>query len=83
MQWGCSSAAGLDEKLAGTEEQRSTVMYKDILDQNQNALHLRLGRWSITLQGTGPPHRAKISKRWLQDNCVNVLEQPAGAHTGI
>uniref|UniRef100_A0A8C4TC08 Tc1-like transposase DDE domain-containing protein n=1 Tax=Erpetoichthys calabaricus TaxID=27687 RepID=A0A8C4TC08_ERPCA len=50
-----------------------------ILDENllQSALDLRLGRRFIFQQDNNPKHTAKISKEWLQDNSVNVLEWPS------
>ncbi|KAI4900430.1 hypothetical protein NFI96_009934 [Prochilodus magdalenae] len=52
---------------------------EDILDENllQSALDLRLGRRFIFQQDNDPKHTAKISKEWLQDHSVNVLEWPS------
>uniref|UniRef100_A0A8C4T329 Tc1-like transposase DDE domain-containing protein n=1 Tax=Erpetoichthys calabaricus TaxID=27687 RepID=A0A8C4T329_ERPCA len=54
-------------------------MVEDILDENllQSALDLRLRRRFIFQQDNDPKHTAKISKEWLQDNSVNVLEWPS------
>ena len=50
-------------------------MYRDILDNLlQSALDLRLGRRFIRYND--PKHTAKITKEWLWDNSVNVLEWP-------
>ncbi|KAG2465714.1 TCB2 transposase, partial [Polypterus senegalus] len=48
-------------------------------DENllQSTLDLRLGRRFIFQQDNDPKHTAKISKEWLQDNSVNVLEWPS------
>ena len=54
-------------------------MYRDILDENlfQSAVDLRPGRCFIFQQANNPKHTAKISKEWLQNNSVNVLEWPS------
>ena len=54
-------------------------MYRDILDEKllQSALDLRLGRRLIFQQDNDPKLTANISKAWLQDNSVNVLEWPS------
>ena len=73
--WGCSSAAGTG-RLVRIEGKLNAAMYRDILDENllQSALDLRLGKRFIFQQGNAPKHTAKITKEWLRDNCVNVLE---------
>uniref|UniRef100_A0A8C4THU6 Tc1-like transposase DDE domain-containing protein n=1 Tax=Erpetoichthys calabaricus TaxID=27687 RepID=A0A8C4THU6_ERPCA len=54
-------------------------MVEDTLDENlpQSALDLRLVWRFIFQQDNDPKHTAKISKEWLQDNSVNVLEWPS------
>ncbi|KAG2462346.1 TCB1 transposase, partial [Polypterus senegalus] len=71
MLWGCFSAAGTG-RLVRIKGKMTAAMYRDILDENllQSALDLRLGRRFIFQQDNDP----KISKEWLQDNSVNVLE---------
>uniref|UniRef100_A0A8C4STV7 Transposase n=1 Tax=Erpetoichthys calabaricus TaxID=27687 RepID=A0A8C4STV7_ERPCA len=78
MLWGCFSAAGTG-RLVRIKGKMTAAMYRDILDENllQSALDLRLGRRSIFQQDNNPKHTAKISKEWLQDNSVNVLEWPS------
>ncbi|KAG2458274.1 TCB1 transposase, partial [Polypterus senegalus] len=78
MLWGCFSAAGTG-RLVRIKGKMTAAMYRDILDENllQSALDLRLGRWFIFQQDNDPKHTAKISKEWLQDNSVNVLEWPS------
>uniref|UniRef100_A0AAR2JP33 Transposase Tc1-like domain-containing protein n=4 Tax=Pygocentrus nattereri TaxID=42514 RepID=A0AAR2JP33_PYGNA len=77
MLWGCFSAAGTG-RLVRIEGKMNAAMYRDILDKNllQSALDLRLGRRFIFQQDNDPKHTAKISKQWLQDHSVNVLEWP-------
>ena len=78
MLWGCFSAAGIG-RLVRIEEKMNAAIYRDILDENllQSALDLRLGRRFIFQQDNDPKHTAKISKEWLLDNSVNVLEWPS------
>ncbi|KAG2462973.1 TC1A transposase, partial [Polypterus senegalus] len=75
MLWGCFSAAGTG-RLVRIKRKMTAAMYRDILDENllQSALDLRLGRRFIFQQDNDPKHTAKITKEWLQDNSVNVLE---------
>ncbi|KAG2466897.1 TCB1 transposase, partial [Polypterus senegalus] len=76
--WGYFSAAGTG-RLVRIKGKMTAAMYRDILDENllQSALDLRLGRWFIFQQDNDPKHTAKISKKGLQDNSVNVLEWPS------
>ncbi|MBN3290452.1 TCB1 transposase, partial [Polypterus senegalus] len=78
MLWGCFSAAG-NWRLVRIKGKMTAAMYRDILDENlfQSALDLRLGRRFFFQQDNDPKHTAKISKEWLQDNSVNVLEWPS------
>ncbi|KAG2455418.1 TCB1 transposase, partial [Polypterus senegalus] len=78
MLWGCISVAGTG-RLVRIKGKMTAAMYRDILDENllQSALDLRLGRRFIFQQDNDPKHTAKISKEWLQDNSVNVLEWPS------
>ncbi|KAG2466723.1 TCB1 transposase, partial [Polypterus senegalus] len=78
MLWGCFSAAETG-RLVRIKGKMTAAMYRDILDENllQSALDLRLGRLFIFQQDNNPKHTAKISKEWLQDNSVNVLEWPS------
>ncbi|KAI3371324.1 hypothetical protein L3Q82_023941 [Scortum barcoo] len=66
-------------RLVRIEGKMNAAMYRDILDENllQSALDLRLGRRFIFQQDNDPKHTAKITKEWLQDNSVNVLEWPS------
>ncbi|KAG2465303.1 TCB1 transposase, partial [Polypterus senegalus] len=78
MLWGCLSAAGTG-RLVRIKGKMTVAMYRDILDENllQSALDLRLGRRFIFQHDNDPKHTANISKEWLQDNSVNVLEWPS------
>ncbi|KAG2469087.1 TCB1 transposase, partial [Polypterus senegalus] len=78
MLWGCFSEAGTG-RLVKIKGKMTAAMYRDILDENllQSSLDLRLGRQFIFQQDNDPKHTAKISKEWLQDNSLNVLEWPS------
>ncbi|KAG2460036.1 TCB1 transposase, partial [Polypterus senegalus] len=78
MLCGYFSAAGTG-RLVKIKGKMTAATYRDILDENllQSALDLRLGRQFIFQQDNDSKHTAKISKEWLQDNSVNVLEWPS------
>ena len=78
MLWGSFSAAGTG-RLVRIGGKLNAAMYRDILDEKllQSTLDLRLGRRFILHQDNDPEHTAKITKEWLQDNSVNVLEWPS------
>ncbi|KAG2469321.1 TC1A transposase, partial [Polypterus senegalus] len=74
MLWGAGTV-----RLVRIKGKMTAAMYRNILDENllQSALDHRLGRRFIFQQDNDPKHTAKISKEWLQDNSVNVLEWPS------
>ncbi|CAM4730116.1 unnamed protein product [Leuciscus chuanchicus] len=78
MLWGCFSAAGTG-RLVAIEGKMNAAKYRDILDENllQSALDLRLGRRFTFQQDNDPKHTAKITKEWLHNNSVTVLEWPS------
>ncbi|KAL0184889.1 hypothetical protein M9458_020585 [Cirrhinus mrigala] len=57
----------------------NVAKYRDILDKNllQSAQDLRLGRRFTFQQDNDPKHTAKITKEWLHNNSVTVLEWPS------
>ncbi len=57
----------------------NAAKYMDILDENllQSAQDLRLGRRFTFQQDNDPKHTAKITKEWLHNNYVTVLEWPS------
>ncbi len=78
MLWGCFSVPGTG-KLVRIEGKMNAAMYRDNLDENllQSTLDLRLGWRFIFQQDNDPKPTAKITKEWLWDNPVNVLEWPS------
>ncbi|XDV35991.1 hypothetical protein PO909_005845 [Leuciscus waleckii] len=78
MLWGCFSAAETG-RLVAIEGKMNAAKYRDILDENllQSALDLRLGRRFTFQQDNDPKHTAKITKVWLHNNSVTVLEWPS------
>ncbi len=71
MLWGCFSAAGTG-RLVAIEGKMNAAKYRDILDED-----LRLGRRFTFQQDNVPKHTAKITKEWLHNNSVTVLEWPS------
>ncbi len=69
---------GQDE-LVAIEGKMNAAKYRDILDENllQSAQDLRLGRRFTFQQDNDPKHTAKITKEWLHNNSVTVLEWPS------
>uniref|UniRef100_A0A9J7YS80 Transposase n=1 Tax=Cyprinus carpio carpio TaxID=630221 RepID=A0A9J7YS80_CYPCA len=78
MLWGCFSAAGTG-RLVAIEGKMNAAKYRDILYENllQSAQDLRLGRRFTFKQDNDPKHTAKITKEWLHNNSVTVLEWPS------
>ncbi|KAL0194239.1 hypothetical protein M9458_012535 [Cirrhinus mrigala] len=79
MLWGCFSAAGTG-RLVAIEGKMNAAKYRDsILDENllQSAQDLRLGRRFTFQQDNDPKHTAKITKEWLHNNSVTILEWPS------
>ncbi len=78
MLWGCFSAVGTG-RLVAIEGKMNAAKYRDILDENllQSAQDLRLGRRFTFQQDNDPKHTAEITKEWLHNNTVTVLEWPS------
>ncbi len=78
MLWGCFSAAGTG-RLVAIEGKMNAAKYRDILDENllQSAQDLRLSRRFTFQQDNDPKHTDKITKEWLHNNSVTVLEWPS------
>ncbi len=57
----------------------NAAKYRDILDENllQSAQDLRLGRRFTFQQDNDLKHTAKITKEWLHNNSMTVLEWPS------
>ncbi|KAI2654844.1 Transposable element Tcb1 transposase [Labeo rohita] len=66
-------------RLVAIEGKMNAAKYRDILDENllQSAQDLRLGRRFTFQQDSDPKHTAKITKEWLHNNSVTVLEWPS------
>ncbi len=78
MLWGVFQLQGQDDWLQ-SRERWMPAKYRDILDGNllQSAQDLRLGRRFTFQQDNDPKHTAKITKEWLHNNSVTVLEWPS------
>ncbi|CAJ0919163.1 unnamed protein product [Ranitomeya imitator] len=57
----------------------NVAKYRDSLDENlfKSALHLRHGQRFTFQQDSDPKHTAKITKEWLQNNSVTILDWPS------
>ena len=78
MLGGCFSAAGTG-RLVAIEGKMNAAKYRDILEENlfKSALDLRLGRRFTFQQDNDPKHTAKITKEWLRNNSVTILDWPS------
>ena len=78
MLWGCFSAAGTG-RLVAIEGKMNAAKYRDILEENllQSAQDLRLGRRFTFQQDNDPKHTAKITKEWLRNKSVTILDWPS------
>ncbi|KAK1786617.1 hypothetical protein P4O66_003058 [Electrophorus voltai] len=75
MLWGCFSAAGTGI-LVRVEGKTNAAMYRDILEENL-LWTSDWGKGSSSNRTNDPKHTAKITKEWLRDNSVNILEWPS------
>ncbi len=78
MLWGCFSAAGTG-RLVAIEGKMNAAKYRDIMDENllQSAQDPQTGPKFTFQQDNDPKHTAKITKEWLHNNSVTVLEWPS------
>ena len=78
MFWGSFSANG-SGSLVKVDGIMKKEQYLKIIKENirQNAEKLHLGSEWMLQQDNDPKHTAKIVKKWLQDNQINVLEWPS------
>ena len=78
MFWGCFSAKG-PGPLVCIRGKMTANVYIEILNDNvkQAARAMGLGRRFLFMQDNDPKHTAKITKKWFEDNSVNVLEWPS------
>jgi len=78
MGWGCMSYAGAGH-LAFIDERMNAELYCRILDDHlfQSADQLRLPSDFIFQQDNDPKHTAHVTKAWMNENGVRLLEWPA------
>ena len=84
MFWGCFAATGRGRliKVTGNTKKEDCVKF---LNENLKdpARELSLGRrWCFT-QDNDPKHSANLTKKWLEDNNINILEWPSPSRTSI
>ncbi|KAI4887035.1 hypothetical protein NFI96_005192 [Prochilodus magdalenae] len=73
-----TEAAGTG-RLVAIEGKMNAAKYRDILEESlyQSALDLRLGRRFTFQQDNDPKYTVKITKAWLQNNSVTILDWPS------
>ncbi|KAI5092317.1 regulating synaptic membrane exocytosis protein 2 isoform X4, partial [Silurus meridionalis] len=78
MLWECFSAERTEGRVRFEEKINATIC-NDILDEKllQSALDLRLAQRFIFQQDSDPKHTTKITKEWLREDSVNVIEGPS------
>lgn len=78
IMWGCFAAGGTGalHKINGVMKKEQ---YVEILNQHlkASARKLKLGRKWVFQMDNDSKHTAKLVKKWLDDNKVNVLEWPS------
>ncbi|KAI4887550.1 hypothetical protein NFI96_017119, partial [Prochilodus magdalenae] len=74
----CLRTAGTG-RLVAIEGKMNVAKNRDILEENlfQSALDLRLGSRLTFQQDNDPKHTAKITKEWLRNNSVTILDWPS------
>jgi len=78
MFWGCFAATGPGRLVKVTGNMKKEE-YVNILNGNlkDSARELSLGRRWCFMQDNDPKHSANLTKKWLEDNNINVLEWPS------
>ncbi|KAI4888386.1 hypothetical protein NFI96_003395 [Prochilodus magdalenae] len=78
MLWGCYSAHGTG-RLHCIKERMTGVMYYKILGNNLNpsVRALKMGRGWVFQHDNDPQHTARITKEWLHEKHIMVLEWPS------
>ena len=74
MPWGCFSGAGTG-RLVAIEGKMNAAKYRDILEEN--LFQSALGRRFTFQQDTDSKHTAKITKEWLWNNSVTIVDWPS------
>ena len=78
MFWGCFAATGRGRliKVTGNIKKEDYVKF---LNENLKdpARELSLGQRLCFTQDNDPKHSANLTKKWLEDNNINVLECPS------
>ncbi len=64
-------------RLVWIEGKMDAAMYRDILDENLLQITMDLRRRFNFQQDNNSKHTAKITKEWLRNSSVNVLEWPS------
>lgn len=78
MVWGCFASNGVGE-IEVIEGRMDGSKYREILERNvkKSASALGLGADFYFQQDNDPKHTAKMTKKWFDDNNINLLSWPS------
>lgn len=78
MIWGCFSSMGTGE-LKIIRGKMNAIMYRDILNENlrKSVDSFQFENGWVFQQDNDPKHTAKLTKKWFEDNNIDVLKWPS------
>ena len=77
MMWGCFQGNKLGPLALCPEGKMKANQYCDVLENHLLPFWNRLDQGSLFIQDGAPIHRAKLTKKWLEDNKISSIDWPA------